>query len=128
MARNVKSGSAFLSPQVHLKNRELENTKLTAELQVLKSVDVNKENAIVRLKEEVGRLEACVAEKEKLQREILAQASATVLRRHGRRTFNQEIQHSRFPIHKHKSHAQWLVSPIRARRPWPFKSLELTNT
>uniref|UniRef100_A0AAQ4RAN8 Tax1 (human T-cell leukemia virus type I) binding protein 1b n=1 Tax=Gasterosteus aculeatus aculeatus TaxID=481459 RepID=A0AAQ4RAN8_GASAC len=58
--------------KIHLKNRELENTKLSAELQMLKSVDVNKENTIAQFKEEVGRLQACLTEKEKQNREILA--------------------------------------------------------
>ncbi|XP_076004532.1 tax1-binding protein 1 homolog B isoform X2 [Genypterus blacodes] len=58
--------------KIHLKNRELENTKLSAELQMLKSVDVNKENTIAQFKEEVGRLQACLTEKEKQHREILA--------------------------------------------------------
>ncbi|XP_072317225.1 tax1-binding protein 1 homolog B isoform X4 [Eucyclogobius newberryi] len=58
--------------KIHLKNRELENTKLSAELQMLKSVDVNKENTIAQFKEEVGRLQACLADKEKQYREILA--------------------------------------------------------
>ncbi|XP_054477825.1 tax1-binding protein 1 homolog B isoform X3 [Anoplopoma fimbria] len=58
--------------KIHLKNRELENTKLSAELQMLKSVDVNKENTIAQFKEEVGRLQACLTEKEKQCREILA--------------------------------------------------------
>ncbi|XP_076592431.1 tax1-binding protein 1 homolog B [Chaetodon auriga] len=58
--------------KIHLKNRELENTKLSAELQMLKSVDVNKENTIAQFKEEVGRLQACLTEKEKQYREILA--------------------------------------------------------
>ncbi|XP_040899461.1 tax1-binding protein 1 homolog B [Toxotes jaculatrix] len=58
--------------KIHLKNRELENTKLSAELQMLKSVDVNKENTIAQFKEEVGRLQACLAENEKQYREILA--------------------------------------------------------
>lgn len=61
--------------QIHLKNRELENTKLSAELQMLKSVDVNKENTIAQFKEEVGRLQACLNEKEKQYREILAKVS-----------------------------------------------------
>ncbi|XP_036394674.1 tax1-binding protein 1 homolog B isoform X3 [Megalops cyprinoides] len=61
--------------KVHLKNRELENTKLMAELQMQKSVDVNKENMITQFKEEVGRLRTCVAEKEKLQKELLSNAS-----------------------------------------------------
>ncbi|XP_068425345.1 tax1-binding protein 1 homolog B isoform X1 [Clinocottus analis] len=58
--------------KIHLKNRELENTKLSAELQMLKSVDVNKENTIAQFKEEVGRLQAGLTEKEKQYREILA--------------------------------------------------------
>ena len=45
--------------QIHLKNRELENTKLSAELQMLKGVDVNKENTIAQLKDEVGCLRTC---------------------------------------------------------------------
>uniref|UniRef100_A0A3P8SSJ7 Tax1 (human T-cell leukemia virus type I) binding protein 1b n=1 Tax=Amphiprion percula TaxID=161767 RepID=A0A3P8SSJ7_AMPPE len=61
--------------KIHLKNRELENTKLSAELQMLKSVDVNKENTIAQFKEEVGRLQGCLNEKEKQYREILAKVS-----------------------------------------------------
>uniref|UniRef100_A0A3B5MRW2 Tax1 (human T-cell leukemia virus type I) binding protein 1b n=1 Tax=Xiphophorus couchianus TaxID=32473 RepID=A0A3B5MRW2_9TELE len=64
-----------LYKQIHLKNRELENTKLSAELQMLKSVDVNKENTIAQFKEEVGRLQACLTEKEKQYKEILAKVS-----------------------------------------------------
>ncbi|KAK2844462.1 hypothetical protein Q5P01_011121 [Channa striata] len=58
--------------KIHLKNRELENTKLSAELQMLKSVDVNKENTIAQFKEEVARLQTCLTEKEKQYREIVA--------------------------------------------------------
>ncbi|XP_044063415.1 tax1-binding protein 1 homolog B isoform X6 [Siniperca chuatsi] len=61
--------------KIHLKNRELENTKLSAELQMLKSVDVNKENTIAQFKEEVGRLQACLTEKEKQYREIVAKVT-----------------------------------------------------
>ncbi|XP_029958373.1 tax1-binding protein 1 homolog B isoform X1 [Salarias fasciatus] len=61
--------------KIHLKNRELENTKLSAELQMLKSVDVNKENTIAQFKEEVGRLQTCLNEKEKQYKEILAKVS-----------------------------------------------------
>ncbi|KAK2855043.1 hypothetical protein Q7C36_006912 [Tachysurus vachellii] len=58
--------------KIHLKNRELENTKLSAELQMLKSVDVNKENTIAQLKEELARAKACLAEKDKQHRQLLA--------------------------------------------------------
>ncbi|XP_062322734.1 tax1-binding protein 1 homolog B isoform X1 [Osmerus eperlanus] len=61
--------------KIHLKNRELENTKLSAELQMLKGVDVNKENTIAQLKDEVGCLRTCLTEKEKQHREVLAKAS-----------------------------------------------------
>ncbi|XP_071252098.1 tax1-binding protein 1 homolog B isoform X4 [Salvelinus alpinus] len=61
--------------KIHLKKRELENTKLSAELQMLKAVDVNKENTIAQFKEEVGRLRSCLTEKEKQHKEVLAQAS-----------------------------------------------------
>lgn len=64
--------------QIHLKNRELENTKLSVELQMLKSVDVNKENTIAQFKEEVGRLQLCLADKEKQHREVLAKVSPLV--------------------------------------------------
>lgn len=64
--------------QIHLKNRELENTKLSAELQMLKSVDVNKENTIAQFKEEVGRLQACLIDKETQYREVLAKVPPLV--------------------------------------------------
>ncbi|KAK7157411.1 hypothetical protein R3I93_008787 [Phoxinus phoxinus] len=61
--------------KIHLKNRELENTKLSTELQMLKSVDVNKENTIAQLKEELTRVKSCLAEKEKQHRQLLANSS-----------------------------------------------------
>ncbi|XP_016411768.1 tax1-binding protein 1 homolog B isoform X2 [Sinocyclocheilus rhinocerous] len=61
--------------KIHLKNRELENTKLSAELQMLKSVDVNKENTIAQLKEELTRVKSCLAEKEKQHHQLLANSS-----------------------------------------------------
>lgn len=64
--------------QIHLKNRELENTKLSAELQMMKSVDVNKDNTIAQFKEEVGRLQMCLTEKENQYKEIMAKVSPLV--------------------------------------------------
>ncbi|XP_062848447.1 tax1-binding protein 1 homolog B isoform X2 [Trichomycterus rosablanca] len=63
--------------KIHLKNRELENTKLSAELQMLRSVDVNKENTIAQLKDELARAKACLAEKDKQHRQLLANSSPT---------------------------------------------------
>uniref|UniRef100_A0A3Q2PKB5 Tax1 (human T-cell leukemia virus type I) binding protein 1b n=1 Tax=Fundulus heteroclitus TaxID=8078 RepID=A0A3Q2PKB5_FUNHE len=70
----------FSVHQIHLKNRELENTKLSAELQMLKSVDVNKENTIAQFKEEVGRLQTCLTEKEKQYKEVLAKVYPLALK------------------------------------------------
>ncbi|XP_052002616.1 tax1-binding protein 1 homolog B isoform X5 [Xyrauchen texanus] len=61
--------------KIHLKNRELENTKLSTELQMLKSVDVNKENTIAQLKEELIRVKACLVEKDKQHHQLLANSS-----------------------------------------------------
>ncbi|MGH0137434.1 UNVERIFIED_CONTAM: hypothetical protein FKN15_009514 [Acipenser sinensis] len=61
--------------QIHLKNTELENTKLTAEVQTLKSVEIKKENMLTQLREELGMLKMCIAEKEKLQKEMLTASS-----------------------------------------------------
>ncbi|XP_055974588.1 tax1-binding protein 1 [Sorex fumeus] len=57
--------------KVHLKNTEIENTKLVSEVQTLKNLDGNKESMITHFKEEIGRLQLCLAEKENLQRTFL---------------------------------------------------------
>ncbi|XP_028927094.1 tax1-binding protein 1 isoform X1 [Ornithorhynchus anatinus] len=57
--------------KVHLKNTEIENTKLVTEVQTLKNLDGNKENIIAHYKEEVGKLQQCMAEKENLQKAFL---------------------------------------------------------
>ncbi|XP_053121015.1 tax1-binding protein 1 isoform X2 [Hemicordylus capensis] len=61
--------------KIHLKNTEIENTKLAAEVQSLKHLDGNKENLIAFYKEEVGRLQLCVSEKEKLKKAFLLTSS-----------------------------------------------------
>lgn len=62
--------------KVHLKNREIENTKLMSEVQTLKNLDGNKENMITHFKEEIGRLQFCLAEKDSLQRAFLLTTSS----------------------------------------------------
>uniref|UniRef100_A0A8C6RWC6 Tax1 (human T cell leukemia virus type I) binding protein 1 n=1 Tax=Nannospalax galili TaxID=1026970 RepID=A0A8C6RWC6_NANGA len=57
--------------KVHLKNTEIENTKLMSEVQTLKNLDGNKESMITHLKDEIGRLQLCLTEKENLQRAFL---------------------------------------------------------
>uniref|UniRef100_G1T3Y6 Tax1 binding protein 1 n=1 Tax=Oryctolagus cuniculus TaxID=9986 RepID=G1T3Y6_RABIT len=61
--------------KVHLKNTEIENTKLVSEVQTLKNLDGNKESVITHFKEEIGRLQLCLAEKENLQRAFLLTTS-----------------------------------------------------
>lgn len=62
--------------KVHLKNREIENTKLLSEVQTLKNLDGNKEDMITHFKEEIGRLQFCLAEKDSLQRTFLLTTSS----------------------------------------------------
>ncbi|CAH2282685.1 tax1-binding 1 isoform X1 [Pelobates cultripes] len=57
--------------KVHLKNTEIENTKLLTEVQTLKNLDTSKDNLISHYKEELGKMKLCLAEKEKLQTELL---------------------------------------------------------
>ncbi|XP_078276733.1 tax1-binding protein 1 homolog B isoform X2 [Rhinoraja longicauda] len=61
--------------KVHAKNTEIENTKLVTEMQSFKNLDVNKESMLTHFKEEVGRLQQCLSEKEKLQKEMLVHSS-----------------------------------------------------
>ncbi|XP_023565643.1 tax1-binding protein 1 isoform X2 [Octodon degus] len=61
--------------KVHLKNTEIENTKLVSEVQTLKNLDGNKESMIVHFKEEIGRLQLCLTEKENMQRAFLLTTS-----------------------------------------------------
>uniref|UniRef100_A0A8D2MVR3 Tax1 binding protein 1 n=1 Tax=Zonotrichia albicollis TaxID=44394 RepID=A0A8D2MVR3_ZONAL len=69
--------------KIHLKNTEIENTKLVKEIQTFKNLDANKENMISYYKEEVGRLQLLIAEKENMKEAILHSSSdkdeATVL-------------------------------------------------
>uniref|UniRef100_A0A8C4YN34 Tax1 binding protein 1 n=1 Tax=Gopherus evgoodei TaxID=1825980 RepID=A0A8C4YN34_9SAUR len=61
--------------KIHLKNTEIENTKLVKEVHTLKNLDANKENMISHYKEEVGKLQLCIAEKENLKRAFLLSSS-----------------------------------------------------
>lgn len=58
--------------QAHLRSTELENTKLSAELQMLKAVELNREVTIAQFQEELERLRACVAQRDSLEKELLA--------------------------------------------------------
>uniref|UniRef100_A0A8C3ME66 Uncharacterized protein n=1 Tax=Geospiza parvula TaxID=87175 RepID=A0A8C3ME66_GEOPR len=61
--------------KIHLKNTEIENTKLVKEIQTFKNLDANKESMISYYKEEVGRLQLLLAEKENMKKAILHSSS-----------------------------------------------------
>ncbi|XP_065484913.1 tax1-binding protein 1 isoform X2 [Caloenas nicobarica] len=61
--------------KIHLKNTEIENTKLVKEIQTFKNLDANKENMISYYKEEVGRLQLLIAEKENMKKAFLVSSS-----------------------------------------------------
>uniref|UniRef100_A0A3P9I733 Tax1 (human T-cell leukemia virus type I) binding protein 1a n=1 Tax=Oryzias latipes TaxID=8090 RepID=A0A3P9I733_ORYLA len=56
--------------KAHLRSTELENTKLSAELQMLKAVELNREVTIAQFQEELERLRACVAQRDSLEKEL----------------------------------------------------------
>lgn len=66
------------SLQIHLKNTEIENTKLVKEIQTVKNLDANKENMILYYKEEIGRLQLLIAEKENMKKAFLHSSSNKV--------------------------------------------------
>lgn len=66
------------SLQIHLKNTEIENTKLVKEIETFKNLDANKENMISYYKEEVGRLQLFIAEKENMKKAFLLTSSNKV--------------------------------------------------
>ncbi|KAJ0055187.1 hypothetical protein NL108_012630 [Boleophthalmus pectinirostris] len=57
--------------KAHLRSTELENTKLSAELQMLKAVELNREVTIAQFQEELERLRLCVAQRDGLEKELL---------------------------------------------------------
>ncbi|OXB60456.1 hypothetical protein ASZ78_001094, partial [Callipepla squamata] len=61
--------------KIHLKNTEIENTKLVKEIQTFKNLDANKENMISYYKEEIGRLQLFIAEKENMKKAFLLTSS-----------------------------------------------------
>ncbi|KAK7898567.1 hypothetical protein WMY93_019420 [Mugilogobius chulae] len=57
--------------KAHLRSTELENTKLSAELQMLKAVELNREVTIAQFQEELERLRLCVAQRDGLEKELM---------------------------------------------------------
>lgn len=69
----------YLCYKAHLRSTELENTKLSAELQMLKAVELNREVTIAQFQEELERLRACVAQRDSLEKELLAHKADKVV-------------------------------------------------
>ncbi|KAM6210397.1 tax1-binding protein 1 isoform 4-T5 [Sarcoramphus papa] len=61
--------------KIHLKNTEIENTKLVKEIETFKNSDAIKENMIRYYKEEIGRLQLFIAEKENMKKAFLLSSS-----------------------------------------------------
>ncbi|XP_030364690.1 tax1-binding protein 1 isoform X3 [Strigops habroptila] len=61
--------------KIHLKNTEIENTKLVKEIQTFKNLDANKESMISYYKEEVGKLQLIIAERENMKKAFLLSSS-----------------------------------------------------
>ncbi|XP_026156355.1 tax1-binding protein 1 homolog A isoform X2 [Mastacembelus armatus] len=84
--------------KAHLRSTELENTKLSAELQMLKAVELNREVTIAQFQEELERLRACVAQRDSLEKELLAHKAdkAELVRVHEQlRQAEEQLQASR---------------------------------
>ncbi|XP_068616315.1 tax1-binding protein 1 homolog A-like [Brachionichthys hirsutus] len=84
--------------KAHLRSTELENTKLSAELQMMKAVELNREVTIAQFQEELERLRACVAQRDSLEKELLAnkadKAELARVREHLRQA-EEQLQASR---------------------------------
>lgn len=61
--------------KIHLKNTEIENTKLVSEVQTLKKLGASNEDLLVHYKDEVSRLQLCIAEKEKMQKDAVCSST-----------------------------------------------------
>ncbi|XP_038822606.1 tax1-binding protein 1 homolog A-like [Salvelinus namaycush] len=92
--------------KVHLRSTELENTKLSAELQMLKAVELNREVTIAQFQEELDRLRACVTQKDRLEKELHTHAAEMGRLREKLRQAEEQLQASR-------QQAAMLVSELR---------------
>uniref|UniRef100_A0A8C5MLU2 UBZ1-type domain-containing protein n=1 Tax=Leptobrachium leishanense TaxID=445787 RepID=A0A8C5MLU2_9ANUR len=84
--------------KVHLKNTEIENTKLFTELQTLKNTETSKENLISQYKDEMCKLKLCLKEKDKVQCDLLqhsAEKNGVPLLKQQLRKLEDEHQASR---------------------------------
>ncbi|KAM4631520.1 tax1-binding protein 1 homolog A [Polymixia lowei] len=95
--------------KAHLRSTELENTKLSAELQMLKAVELNREVTIAQFQEELDRLRACVTQRDNLEKELLArQADKTELVR-----VREQLRQTEEQLQASRQQASLLASELR---------------
>ncbi|XP_030002961.1 tax1-binding protein 1 homolog A isoform X2 [Sphaeramia orbicularis] len=95
--------------KAHLRSTELENTKLSAELQMLKAVELNREVTIAQFQEELERLRACVAQRDSLEKELLAhKADKAELSR-----VREQLRQAEEQLQASRQQASLLASEIR---------------
>ncbi|XP_056154117.1 tax1-binding protein 1 homolog A isoform X2 [Lampris incognitus] len=95
--------------KAHLRSTELENTKLSAELQMLKAVELNREVTIAQFQEELDRLRACVAQRDSLEKELLAhQADKAELVR-----VREQLRQAEEQLQASRQQASLLASELR---------------
>ncbi|XP_032392043.1 tax1-binding protein 1 homolog A isoform X2 [Etheostoma spectabile] len=95
--------------KAHLRSTELENTKLSAELQMLKAVELNREVTIAQFQEELDRLRLCVAQRDSLEKELLAhKADKADLAR-----VREELRQAEEQLQASRQQASLLASELR---------------
>ncbi|XP_056875958.1 tax1-binding protein 1 homolog A isoform X2 [Takifugu flavidus] len=95
--------------KVHLRSTELENTKLSAELQMLKAVELNREVTIAQFQEELERLRACVAQRDSLEKELLANKAEKAELAHVR----EQLRQAEEQLQASRQQANLLASELR---------------
>ncbi|KAM6958882.1 tax1-binding protein 1 homolog A [Aplochiton taeniatus] len=95
--------------KAHLRSTELENTKLSAELQMLKAVELNREVTIAQFQEELDRLRACVAQRDTLEKELHARASDKAELAHLR----EQLRQAEDQLQASRQQAAMLASELR---------------
>ncbi|XP_061885281.1 tax1-binding protein 1 homolog A-like isoform X2 [Entelurus aequoreus] len=95
--------------KAHMRSTELENTKLSAELQMLKAVELNREVTIAQFQEEMERLRCYVAQRESLEKELLTlQADKAELAR-----VREQLRQAEEQLAASRQQASLLVSELR---------------
>ncbi|KAJ3609066.1 hypothetical protein NHX12_023593 [Muraenolepis orangiensis] len=88
---------------------KLENTKLSAELQMLKAVELNREVTIAQFQEELDRMRSCSAQRDCLEKELHAhQAHKAELAR-----VREQLRQAEDQLHASRQQASLLASELR---------------